>query len=709
MLKNYLKIALRNLLKHKAHSFINIVGLAVGIACCFFIFSYVQDELSYDRYHQKADQIYRLVSDVQTQSETNRQANTSAMMAPALRVDFPQVLSFVRFMPTEMLVRHGDNQFQEEHVFFADSSVFEVFSFSLIKGDPHTALKEPYSVVLTAKTAQKFFGEENPMGQTLIVDNELTFKVTGILAEVPRHSHFVFDMLVSFTTCEKLFPNRMNWFSFAFYTYLLLPKDFNVTVLEAKFPAFIDHHIGGQLRGYGMNYILSLQPLTKIYLHSQRLAEIGPVGSSDTLYIFSAIAVFILFIACINFMNLATARSTKRAKEVSMRKVVGAERSQLIRQFLGESILLSFLSLLLALMLFELLLPALNTLSGKELSLHFNRHWVQALVLFGLALLVGIIAGSYPAFVLSGFQPLAVLKSVLRSTGRGAVLRRSLVVFQFAISVVLIIGTVVVYMQLDYLRRQSPGFNKEQMLVIDFKGEEGVKRRHETIKRELQAHPSVAGSSFSSGAPGTGLTTWYTVVEVGGGATRESNLEALLVDYDFLNNYGIEIVAGRAFSQAHATDATEAFIINEAAVAHFGWTSPEEAIGKRIEQIGARKQGRIIGVVKDFHFESLHYRIAPLSLHLLPSHFTYLSLRIKTEEVSRTVAALKRRWEALVPNRPFEYFLLDENFDQQYHADEKFGQVFGVFAILAILIACLGLLGLASFTAEQRIKEIGIR
>jgi len=709
MLKNYLKIALRNLLRYKGYSLINITGLAVGIACCLLILLYVQDELSYDRYHQKADQIYRLVTEVQTQSETNYQANSSATMGSALRAEFPEVLDVVRFMPAEMLVRYGNNQFQEENVFYADSSVFTVFSFALIEGDPRTALKEPFSIVLTKKSAQKYFGEGNPIGQILIIDNQSAFKVTGVLAEVPRQSHFVFDMLVSFSTGAELFPHRLDWFSFAYYTYLLLPKRFDTATLEAKLPAFLDRQIGTRLRQYGMNYVLSLQPLRQIYLRSNRLAEIGPVSNVARLYIFSAVAIIVLLIACINFMNLVTARSSKRAKEVGLRKVIGAQRTQLAGQFLGESILLSFVALFFALGLCEALLPAFNTLSGKEMSLNLMQNWSYALLLLGLTFFVGILAGGYPALILSGFQSAVVLKGSFRSTRRGIALRRCLVVFQFAISVVLIIATAMVYSQLDFLRKQNLGFNKEQMLVIDFWGDEEVKQQFEMVKRELAMHPSVVNGSFSSNVPGSGIITWYTVVEIENGKMRESNLEALLVDHDFLKNYGMEIVAGRAFSAEFATDMREAFIINETAVTRLGWTSAEQAIGKRIEQIGARKQGRIIGVVKDFHYESLHQQVTPLSMHIMPDRFSYLSLRIKTEDVVQTVAGLKQTWEKLVPNRPFEYFFLDESLDQQYRADEQFGQVFGVFAILAISIACLGLFGLASFTAEQRFKEIGIR
>ncbi|MGH7495371.1 MAG: ABC transporter permease [bacterium] len=709
MLKNYLKIAVRSLFKYRAYSLINVTGLAVGVSACMLILLYVQNELSYDRYHLKADQIYRLITKVQTESETNEQANSSAAMGPALRDEFPEVIDVVRFMPAEMLVRYGSHQYQEENAFYADSSVFAVFSYALIEGDPRTALKEPLSIVLTEKAARKYFGAARALGQTLIIDNQSAFKVTGILAEVPRHSHFTFDMLISFSTGERLYPHRMGWFSFAHYTYLLLPKNFKTSVLEAKFPDFLDRHIGQQLQQYGMNYVLSLQPLRQIYLRSNRIAEIGTVGSMSRLHIFSVIALFVLLIACVNFMNLVTARSAKRAKEVGVRKAIGAQRAQLVRQFLGEAILLSFISLLFALGLCEALLPAFNALSGKELSLHPAQNPSFVILLLGLALFVGLLAGSYPALLLSRFQPVVVLKGTFGFTKLGVRLRRGLVVFQFAISVVLIIGAIVVYSQLEFLRKQNLGFSEELMLVMDFYGDENVKQKLETIKRELLAHPGVVNGSYSSAVPGTGMTTWHTVVELEQGKTRESNLQALLVDYDFFKNYGIELLAGRPFSKEFVTDEQEAFIINEAAVAHLGWASPEMAIGRMIRQIGARKQGRIIGVVKDFHYESLHHQVAPLSIHIIPARFSYLSLRLKTADMARTTAMLKQSWERLIPDRPFEYFFLDENFDRQYRAEEQFGRVFGVFAVLAILIASLGLYGLASFTAEQRFKEIGIR
>ena len=710
MFKNYLKIAIRNLLRLKLYSFINISGLAVGIACSILILLYVLDELSYDRYHENADQIYRLVSDLKTPDKTFPFAITPADMAPALREDFPEVLNTVRLRRVSGVMQYGDKQFQENLIFLADSSLFEIFTFPLKKGDPKTALKEPFSLVLTEKTARKYFGDADPMGKELVSENDpQPYRITGLIAEVPRNSHFTFDMLISNSTLEAIVGPRTEprWFSFNSYTYLLLPKSYPFQELEAKLADFVERRMGEVQRQAGQSHTLSLQPLTDIHLRSQRDNEAGTNGNLAYLYIFSAIALFILLIACINFVNLATALAFKRAKEVGIRKVVGAQRWQLAKQFLGESFFASFLAFLFAVQLILLLLPVIEQLAGKTLDPVLFYRSAYGALLPGLVLLVGLLAGSYPAFVISGFRPTTVLKGVLRSGRQGVALRKSLVVFQLTVSIVLLVGTFVVQAQLDHLQQQNLGFNKEQMLVVNFYGDSQVRNNYERIKAELHKHPAVVAATVSYSTPGVRPINWYTEYETSNGQMQNSSLDTYVIDTDFIHTYGMEMAAGRSFSKTFATDSTAAYMINEAAVPYFGWTSPREAIGKRFVQNGT--PGRIIGVVKNFNFRSLHRQVEPLAFQIRPNMFSRISLRLQSDNLIETVAKLEQTWNGLVPHRSFDFTFLDESLDQQYRTEIRVGQLFNYFSAIAILIACLGLFGLASFMAEERTKEIGVR
>jgi len=711
MLRNYLKIALRQVRRQKGYAFINVSGLAMGIACCLFILLFVRDELSYDRFHENADRIVRLIEDVHTTSQTLYQATSAPAMGPNLLQDYPEVLHAVRFLRTDRLLQHGDHRFLEDHIVFADSLVFEVFDYPLLRGDPKTALTAPYSVVLAASVARKYFGEADPLGKTMTLENEQTLTVTGVLGELPRNAHLQFDIMLSFTTLEAMVGSNLheNWGWNSYYTYLLLPEGYDPARLEDKLPDFLERHIGDWLRSRGFSYTLHVQPLTEIYLHSSRILEPGAGGNVAYLYLFSSIAVFILIIACINFMNLATARSAGRAKEVGLRKVVGAQRGQLAMQFLGESLLTSVLALLFAVALFRLLLPLFNGLTGKALTLGALWTGGTVLVVLGLVLLVGVVAGLYPALVLSDFSPAVVLKGAFHTSKRGVVFRKGLVVFQFAISIILIVGTTVVAVQLDYLRGQNLGFEPEQQLVLYFDGDRQVQQQAETIKQVMRQHPAVISASMSSSVPGNGIWNNLLVhVDVAPGQTQEATLDNYTVDVDFIDNFGIEVVAGRGFSNDFATDATAAFVINEAAVKHFGWNSPEDALGKRF--VRGDQEGEIIGVVKDFNYRSLRRQVDPFFLMMLrPDRLAYLTLGVRTEDVSQTVADVERLWKELAPQRPFIYTFLDDQFNQQYQAEARFGKLFGYFALLAIFIACLGLFGLASFTAQERTREIGVR
>ncbi len=599
MFKYNFIVATRNLLKHKFYALINVLGLAIGMISCLLIFLYVNHELSYDSFHTKANRIYRVVTDIKTPTETINIGITSAPMPAYMKTDFPEVEDMVRLDDARFLIQQGDKTFQEDNGMFADASFFNIFTFPLMRGNPNTALVDPFSVVLTEDVSKKYFGNEDPMGQRLKMEGEYDLIVTGVMQNIPENSSFTFDLLISLSTrLEKLTPRRAEqWGNFGYQSYVLLSEYANPSALEEKLPEFMEKYTGDKET---MQYSLFLEPLADVYLRSDRG---GPkTGSLTNVIIFSIIAGFILLIACFNFMNLSTARATERAKEVGIRKVVGALRPQLILQFLSESTLLSGLALIIALLVSQLLLPAFNLLSGKEVALSVFQHTHHILMFCLIALVVGLLAGIYPAFVLSGFKSITTLKGRFSSSHRGLKLRKVLVVTQFAISIILIAGTVVVYKQLDYMRSQSLGFKKDQMLVIDFRGDDGIRRKIETFKQQLGNTPGILSVSASSSVPGERNSGAYTEIENPSGDLQGSNLNLFYVDHDFLNQYEMDIVAGRSFSHDFPTD-TSALIINEALAASYGYNFPEEAVGKRFEQWEV--EGQIIGVVKDYHFKSL--------------------------------------------------------------------------------------------------------
>ncbi|HET6568632.1 MAG TPA: ABC transporter permease [Rhodothermales bacterium] len=719
MLKNYFKIALRNLLRHKGYTFINVAGLAVGIACCLLIFLYVRDELRYDRFNEKADRIYRVIvrSETESDGEMKDLAVTPPGLAPTLLREFPEVQRAIRlFDMSETLVKRGDRQFTERRIFLADPSIFDVFSIRLSEGDPETALAAPRCIVLSESMARKYFGNTEPLGQTLDVNNGGDFKVTGVFKDLPEQSHLKIDFLGSFATLKEFVSEArlQNWRWHQFYTYVLLPEGYDPARLEAKLPAFAERYSAPEMSEIGIRDGFNLQPLTAIHLHSTHLQfEVAEAGDIAHLYAFTAVAVFLLVIACFNFMNLATAQSMQRAKEVGMRKVVGAGRHQLMTQFLGESVLLSLLALLIAAVLVELALPSFNAFAGKSLEIGYteNAGWIAGLI--GLGVFIGILAGSYPAFFLSGFRPVQVLKGMSNTGGHSlTTLRKVLVTIQFAISVVLIIGTGVAAAQLRFVQNKNLGFNKEQIVVLPLRG--GVANNLEAVQAELQRNPLIVSSAGSWGVPG-GIVAGDGIHLPG--SKSETAINMFVVDYDYLRTYGMKIVAGRGFSREHPSDTEHAFILNETAARSFGWT-PQEALGKPIEwdkwgQIEASadsiKRGEVIGVVQDFHFRSLHQAIEPLVIHIYPPAFGNLSVRIRPENAPDALDFMKQVWARWSPDWPFQYTFLDQDFARMYEADRKVGQIFSVFAGLAIFIACMGLFGLSSFAAERRTKEIGVR
>jgi putative ABC transport system permease protein len=704
MIKNYFKIAFRNLWKNKVFSFINIMGLTVGMTACFLIFLYVKFELSYDSFHSKADRIYRVVSDIKTPTEVLHASGPAWAVAPNAKDEFPEVESFVRITNDNVLVKKGDIKFQEEHAAWADSALFHVFDFKLLKGNPNTALKEPFSIVFSETAAKKYFGKADPMGQTLLITGDkLPAKVTGIMKDIPENSQIKADMFLSMTTITQKFNQSLDsqWGNYGASAYLLLKPGTNAKFLEKKFPAFLERRDGAEMKKIQMYPTLFLEPLKGVYLYSTR--DDSKTGHITNVYIFSIIAIFILLIACFNFINLTTARSAERAKEVGIRKVVGAGKTQLAAQFIGESVVLCLIAFVITFFLSWLLMPLFNQLAGKTISNGIFEHWNYLVLLFFASIGIGLLAGIYPALVLSSFKPIVVLKGRFATGTRGIILRKGLVIAQFTISIALIISTIVVYNQMNFMQNQDLGFSKDQMMVIDTNGDPAKK----TFEQAVKELPDVRSVAMSGSVPGGGNPGAYSEIENKKGDLQIANLDLYFVDFNYINQYKIKMVAGRGFSKDFATDTTQAMVLNEAAAKLFGYTSPEQAIGKRFKQWG--REGKIIGVTKDFHFRSLQQEIKPLSMRIEPDGCNLVSINVAANNLPKTIAAIENKWKTLLPDRPFSYYFLDEFFNRQYRGEVRFGNLFLNFAVLAIFISCLGLLGLASYSTIQRTKEIGIR
>jgi putative ABC transport system permease protein len=704
MFKNYLKVAFRKLWSHKVYSFINIMGLAIGMTACFLIYLYVTFELSYDSFHTKADRIYRVVADLKTPSEVINTGGPAWAVAPNAKDEFPEVEAFVRVASNSLLVRKGDIKFQEDDAVFADSALFKTFDFKLLKGNPSTALKDQLSIVFSETAAKKYFGNTDPIGQTLLVTGDgLPAKVTGVMKDIPENSQIKADVLLSMSTLTQKFNPGLDsqWSNYGSSAYLLLKPGTNAKALEAKFPAFLDRRNGTEMKKIQMFPTLLLEPLKDVYLRSTRNGS--KTGNIINVYIFSVIAVFILLIACINFVNLTTARSTERAQEVGIRKVVGADKFQLTTQFIGETVLLCLLAFILTLIFSALLLPLFNLLAGKTISDGIFESPGKVVALFFAAIAIGLLAGIYPAFVLTSFKPITVLKGRFSTGTKGIILRKGLVVAQFTISIALIIATIVVYNQMTYMQNQDLGFSKDQMMIIDTHGD----KAKTTFKQSLSSLPGVKSTAASSSVPGGGNPGAYSEIENNKGDLQIANLDLYFVDFDYINQFKIKMVAGRGFSKEFGTDTTQAMVLNEAAVKLFGYSSPQQAIGKKFKQWG--REGKIIGVMKNFHFRSLQQDIKPLSMRIEPDRWDLVTVNVSASNVPATIAAIENKWKASISNRPFSYYFLDEFFDKQYKSEQRFGKLFLNFAILAIIISCLGLLGLASYSTLQRTKEIGIR
>ncbi len=708
MFGNYLKSALRNLIKHKGFSLINISGLAVGMACCILILFYVRYETSFDKFHKNSEGIYRVLFNIGgTYRGKSRFNATAGILAPAMKNNFPEVLHAARvFKHRRIDVSTNENKrFTETRFYFADPDFLKMFTFPLVEGHPETALNEPFTVLVSRNTVKRYFGNRDPVGKTISVNSEWNYLITGILEEIPENSHIHPDFLASFSSFMQIQgEERFNeWGRMTNVTYFLMDKNADAQEFETKLDAFYKQNKGSTDTGTGK---IEIQPLKKIHFYDQANDELEPGTDVRTVYIFSSIAFFILLIAAFNYMNLSTARSSLRRREVGLRKVVGASRQTLIKQFFGESILVTFIAFLGSLLLLYLILPRFSAYIGKPLSFQLMADPLVLAAIGGILVFIALVSGSYPALLLSSFSPIGVLKGKPNQQGRGPFyFRNLLVMLQFSISIALVFCMSVTINQLRFIKNRDLGFVKDYVLTLNA-SQLFEKRGYEAVKNELMASPGILDMTCSS----------YLPVNIGSGGpvdwegrSEEDTVVAhmLWVDENFFDFYGIPIVQGRNFSKGFGSDKRISYILNEKAVKEIGWTDP---IGKRFSvDADMKAAGPVIGVVEDFHYQPLHLEIQPLHIRYLERPWGWLSLRLNPQSISETLAFLEKKWSELAPKYTFEYSFLDERLDSLYASEEKLGQSFNGFAVLSILIACLGLYGLASFVTERRTKEIGIR
>jgi putative ABC transport system permease protein len=707
MIKNYLMVAWRNIRRRKAYSFINLLGFSLGMACCIIILLYVRNERSYDSYHEDIDRIYRISIDIQTRTANRLFAPISDTAGPALEADFPQVEAVARIWPQRgILVKRGDIMSYEDRVMFADRSLFQVLTIPLIRGAAETALAEPGTLVISETLARKYFGHADPMAGALNINGQ-DFKITGVTADCPENTHLKYGLIASMATVADS-PYMDNWHSTMFYTYLKLKPEVDAKEFSRLVGNLADKYVGSRLEAWGDIYRYFLQPVRGLHLAAPLRYEIEPPAKPVYLTILSLVGLATLLIACLNFMNLATARSANRAREVGLRKVVGAEKRQLVGQFLGEAVLAAVASLFLALAVVRLAIPFLNRLTGSSL----QPGWLLSPALLGAiaaaAVLVGVASGLYPALVLSSYRPTAVLTGTVTRGRSGLVLRTVLVVVQFSISSAVIVDTLFMHKQFQFMRNQNLGFDKEQKLVVPIRGGISVKDNYAVVKDAFLENPAVKGAALSSTVPGRGVSN-FAIKIVGEADDRSQSMFHMYFDHDFVPLYDIPMASGRPFRGNMATDVAGAFLINEAAMKAFGWSKPEEALGKRLQTGFGGRILPIIGVTRDFHYRGLQAPVEPLVMEFNPELLRMLTLQVNTTGLPATLAFVEAKWKDLFPGHPFESFFLDTDFDSQYQADERVSRIFAIFMTLGLVIACLGLFGLASFTTESRTREIGIR
>ncbi|MGB6864651.1 MAG: ABC transporter permease [Candidatus Aminicenantaceae bacterium] len=713
MFRNHLLIAWRNLRRHKGFSFINIFGLAIGVACCILIFLYINDELSYDKYHKNAARIFRPIAYSTIGGETRVFARMPSAIAPGLEEAIPDIESSARLFQFGVLrFMHGDKNFEIPDLYAADPSFFTLFSYEFIAGDPQTALLDPQTFVLTEDTALQIFGSVDAVGKSISVpfqQGNQDLHVTGVVKNIPRNSHFRFNIVLSINTFRQrdndqpAGPDFLNDpIYFNPFTFILLSESADVAEVEQKIAAVVEEKWGELYRKEGITRRYPLQALTDIHLKSNFEAEIAQQGDIQYVYIFSVVAVMVLFIACFNFINLSTARSVKRAKEVGLRKMFGAQRHHLIKQFLNESSLLALLGTLVGILLISLSLPAFNQLSGKEFSLRYLVSAPSIVALLIIIILTGFIAGSFPAFVLSNFQPVTTLRGKLGQTKQSGSFRKILVVFQFSISIFMILGFIVILQQLDYIKNKDLGFDRDHLVIV-----RGGGRTNDALRDNILKDPHVLSASLPLSIPGefTGDQSYYLSGKDPASSVRASFFG---IDYDFVKTFDMKILWGRDFSREYSTDANDAVILNETFARQLGLGS--DILGKQIIDVSNSEfRPIVIGVIKDFHHQSLKLKINPMILSIEPEQFAFVAARITPQNVSATLEHIETVWKEQFPNREFNHYFVDDNYRQRYPEEDKMQDIYLIFGFLAIFVACLGLYGLASFATEQRAKEIGIR
>ncbi len=706
MIKNYFKIAYRGFLKRKSYSFINLFGLSTGIACCILILLFVTDELSYDLFHENSDRIVRIQrQQINNAGDVTKTAAINYSVADLVQEHITDVETVTRISKREVRVKSEDQVFTESGFLFAEPSFFDVFSVRLLSGNTETSLNSPMSVVLTPEMAKKYFGEVSPIGQTLTINDEYLFTVTGIAKEMPGNSHFHYDFIASMESTKSMFPNSMfeHWGNIWVYTYALMRDGADVTNLQNELDQIVNEFGPPALAQFGVSFYL--QPFSEIYFYSKTDSEIEPSGNALFVYVFLVVAVLILLIACFNFINLSTARSSWRAKEVGVRKVLGASRRSLVRQFLSESILYSFIAFLMAILFIEFSLPSINGFLAKDLSLNLFSNIPLLIGFISLFLFVGLFAGSYPSFILSAFTPSKALKGNSKSEGGfNTYLRKGLVVFQFSISTILIVGTMVVYTQIQFIQNKDIGLNKDQVIILKLNNPES-RNQTGSLKQTLLSNSNILGVAGVSDELPTSLNSWR-VRKAGTNEETDELLKIMAVDPDFFDVLDIELVSGRNFSEERTSDLSSAVILNQTAVEHFGFQKP---VGEQLYFSTTDRSTEVIGISQDFHNQSLHSDIIPIAFHFYPSWIDNLYIKVSADNLQETIAGIESQWKSSYPGFPFEYKFLDNSFEQLYQADQKLGVLIGIFSLLAIVIASLGLLGLASFTTELRFKEIGVR
>jgi putative ABC transport system permease protein len=711
MIRNYLTSVLRYVSRNKAFTAINVLGLAIGMMACMLITQYVLHEFSYDNFHTKKDRIFRIQQDRYDKGElSTRWAAGCAGIGPDLKSNFPEVKDYVRLTGGNGLLSTGDTYFKEDAIYYASDDFFKVFSVKLIAGEDSSVLKDPFKIVLSQSLAKKYFGKEDPIGKMLKKNGKTDYQVTGVFEDLPVNTHMKIDALMSFVSLTKLWNDPvMSWQWDGFLTYIVLDPKADPKVFEGKLPAFVKQKAGEELKKYNAGMAFHLQPVTDIHLDSDFMMEFKPNGNRQSTYFLSIVAVLILVIAWINYINLSTAKSIERAREVGVRKVMGSFRSQLVQQFLFESLLLNAIAVSIAIVMVILLTPWFSSVTGRELDYLLFKQSMFWMWMIGLIVGGALLSGLYPAFVLSGYKPVEVLKGRFKNTGQGVLFRKGMVVTQFIASITLIVGTFTVYRQIRFMQEQELGVNLDQTLILNSPNvvDSTYEKKFQVFKEQIKQYPEVVGVTASSSIPGR-QPNWNA-----GGIRRLSQREdeanqyrVIMMDHDFIKSYGLEVLTGRGFS-GETSHEDKNVLLNESACRVMGFTKIEDAINDQIYFWG--DTFRIVGVLKNYHQESLKKAYEPLVFRYSPAPGGYYSIKFNTANVKESMVRFEEEWKNLFPGNPFISFFLDEHYNQQYQSDQQFGKVFGIFSALAIFIACLGLFGLSSLTAIQRTKEIGVR